>query len=108
MPTTKQIRVVTLLLECEKETGPMGAAVAERVYKIQGLNNCVVLSESPVSDPRDVQAMADAFERMAMRQDKENRFGKPAIACAKACRELCQRAQQGGCPDGICQKAFAK
>lgn len=103
------MRVLTVLVECEKDAGPIGPALAERAYKIEGLNNCIVLTEGAVSDPIDVQAIADSFERLAIRQDAENRHGKPAgpaLVAHKECHTVCAYALRGGCKDGVCQKAF--
>lgn len=109
MPTTKAMRVLTVLVECEKENGPIGPALAERAYKIEGLNNCIVLTEGAVVDVHDVQAIADSFERLAMRQHAENVHGKPAgpaLVAHKACEHVCAHALRGGCKNGVCEKAF--
>lgn len=68
MPITREMRVLTLLVECEKETGPIGSLAAGRIYKMEGLNNVVVLSESALTDVIDTQAVADAFERLVIHQ----------------------------------------
>lgn len=75
MATTREIRIITLFVECEKERGPIGPAVAERAYKVEGLNNVIVMSEAAMTDRIDVQAAADAFERLAIRQEREHREG---------------------------------